>query len=102
MSAYGWYFLWRVHCVARDHRALNHIGVPPEAGNVEVEFPGAAAIKMEMVIKRHPSAAHELAALHVAGDDWFAVRVVSLWLFHPPPCATGLPDVPVIASTRSV
>ena len=75
----------------------------PEAGNVEVEFPGAPAIKMEMVTKRHPSSSQELAALHVANNDWFALRIMSLWLFHTPPGATGLPPgVPVIASTRSV
>jgi cellulose synthase (UDP-forming) len=75
----------------------------PEAGNVEVEFPGAPAFKMEMVTKRHQSSAHELAALHVANNDWFALRIMSLWLFHTPPGATGLPArVPVVASTRSV
>ncbi|MDP9332394.1 MAG: hypothetical protein M3Q30_03650 [Actinomycetota bacterium] len=75
----------------------------PAAGNVEVEFPGAPAIKMEMVTKRNQSPAHELAALHVANNDWFALRIMSLWLFHTPPGATGLPPrVPVIASSRSV
>ena len=75
----------------------------PDAGNVEVQFPGAPAIKMEMVTKRSRSSAHELAALHVAGNDWFALRVMSLWLFHTPPGVTGLPPrVPVVASTRSV
>ena len=75
----------------------------PDAGNVEVQFPGAPAIKMEMVTKRNQLSANEVAALHVAGNDWFALRVMSLWLFHTPPGATGLPPrVPVIASTRSV
>ena len=75
----------------------------PDAGNVEVQFPGAPAIKMEMVTKRHQLSANEVAALHVAGNDWSALRVMSLWLFHTPPGATGLPPrVPVIASTRSV
>ena len=58
---------------------------------------------MEMVTKRSQSSAHELAALHVAGNDWFALRVMSLWLFHTPPGTTSLPPrVPVVASTRSV
>ena len=58
---------------------------------------------MEMVTKRNPSSAHELAAFHVAGNDWFALRVMSLLLFHTPLGATGLPPrVPMIASTRSV
>ncbi len=74
----------------------------PAAGNVEVEFPGAPAIKMEMVTKRHQSSANELAALHISGNDWFALRVMSLWLFHTPPGAPGLPPrVPVVASTRA-
>jgi len=87
---------------SRRDRASSTSERLPEAGNVEVEFPGAPAIKMQMVTKRNPSSAHELAALHVAGDDWFALRVMSLWLFHTPPGATSLPPrVPLIASTRS-
>jgi cellulose synthase (UDP-forming) len=75
----------------------------PITGNVEVELPGAPAIKMEMVTKRDQSSANELAALHVAEHDWGALRVMSLWLFHTPPGATSLrPRVPVIASTRRV
>ena len=74
----------------------------PEAGNVEVEFPGAPAIKMEMVTKRDQSVTDEVAALRVSADDWFALRAMSLWLFHTPVGATSLPPhVPVIASARS-
>jgi hypothetical protein len=52
--------------------------------------PGAPAIKMEMVTKRNHSSAQELAVLHVAGNDWFALRAMSLWLLHTPPCGDPL------------
>jgi cellulose synthase (UDP-forming) len=78
-------------------------GLLPQAGNVEVEFPGAAAIKMEMVTKRDPSSTHEIAALRVANNDWSALDTMSRWLFHTPPGATNLPaGVPIVASTRRV
>jgi cellulose synthase/poly-beta-1,6-N-acetylglucosamine synthase-like glycosyltransferase len=66
---------------------------------VDVELPGAAPIKMEVVTTGRSD--DRVVALHVQDDDWESRRVLSLWLFHTPSGAIPWlpPGVPVAAVT---
>lgn len=65
---------------------------------VEVLFPGAGAVTMQVVSA--PSEPDAPLSLRVADGDWDSLRKLSLWLFHTPPGAVAwLPEgVPVVAA----
>src|SRR5439155_16152014 len=77
-------------------------GTLPRAGLVEVELPGAAPMKMEMVRTRPQPGASEQASLRISDGDWRAYRTMSLWLFHTPADAVAElpPRVPIVAVTH--
>jgi cellulose synthase (UDP-forming) len=76
-------------------------GSLPETGLVELQLPGAAAVKMTMTRIRQ-SGTGEVASMQAVRGDWAALRAMSLWLFHTPPAAGTLPPgLPAIASRRA-
>jgi cellulose synthase (UDP-forming) len=68
-------------------------GALPQVGLVTVEFPGCAAIKMELVRTRTAGDGSELASLRIVDHDWNGYRTMSLWMFHTP--AGAVPELPV-------
>jgi cellulose synthase (UDP-forming) len=73
----------------------------PTIGLVDVELPGARAIKMLIVRIRHESTQHEVASLQAVSGDWHAIQAMSVWLFHTPAGAVPAlpPGVPAAALT---
>jgi cellulose synthase (UDP-forming) len=77
-------------------------GTLPDLGLVELELPGAGAIKMSMIRMPAHSGSNEFASLRAVEGDWAAIHTMSQWLFHTPTGAVpALPQgVPAIAYCR--
>jgi cellulose synthase (UDP-forming) len=79
-------------------------GYLPAIGLVQLQLPGAPAVKAELVRFSRESDTHDLASIRVALNDWDGYRTLSLWMFHTPLGAVEQlpPGVPVIACTQPI
>jgi cellulose synthase (UDP-forming) len=80
--------------------AGGHLG---DAKTALLGLPGTAPVTLDVVRVQAASGEHQTASLRVPEGDWYAYRILSLWLFHTPDgVLPGLPaGAPAAATTKA-
>jgi cellulose synthase (UDP-forming) len=77
-------------------------GRHPVEGQVELELPGAAPVRM-ITTGTKPADQAEVVSMRIEDGDWDSYRTLSMWLFHTPAGVLrgAPPGVPAVAVKRS-